>query len=208
MSEIVSKLLESKVERIITLAALATNQYATQRGGWAWKPQTDGKLAALEANLNDPKNSLYGQFHVVETVRALYALENGKDMPEIRNIFSIPSFALSYGVVVVPTAPVLGGVPHEYDTENNKAAYEIGKPVICISTWKKSENPNQRGRGVKNALATLGDINFLPLRADLTRPANDAEITELVKAMVEARGVAFVDDVLKNLEDSYAHLLD
>lgn len=206
MSEIVNVILKGKTERITQLAALATNQWATARGDWSWKPQTDPKLAALEANLNDPKHDLYDRFDVLDTVEALYALD-GKEMPTIRNFSSVPSVVHSYGVVLVPTAPVMGDLPYEYDTEANKDAYVIGQPVMCISTWRKSENANQRARGEKNALVELGNIAFLPRRADLTRPATDAEITTIVSHLVEVRGVAFVDDVLKNLEDQYARFL-
>lgn len=206
MSQIVNKVLQNKVQRIITLAALATNQHATERGNWSWKPLEDPKLAQLETNLNDPTHKLYGQFGVLTGIRALYALD-GKDVPAFRDISDIPMVSLSYGAVLVPTAPVIGGIPAEYDAEKTKNAYTLGQPVFCVSTWRKSENANQRGRGVNTATVALAEIPFLPRRADLTRPATDEEITALVTALVEARGVAFVDDVLKNLEDQYAHLL-
>jgi hypothetical protein len=206
MSQIVNGILTEQKDRIIKLVALATNQHATERGTWTWKPQEDPKLATLEASLNDPNHDLFGNFDVLTGVRALYALE-GKNVPDIRETSDIPLIVLGYGVALVPTTPVLGGIPVEYDAEKTKNAYTIGSPVLCVSTWRKSENANQRGRGVATAKVALGDLPFLPRRADLTRPATDEEITALVDGLIEERGVAFVTDVLKNLEDAYAHLV-
>lgn len=208
MSEILKSIVSKKVERLIQLAVLATNQYAVSRGDWEFKPQTDEKAAEFEKNVNDPEHKLFRRFDLTDIFEGIYALE-GKEFPRIRSTYDIPSVSFGYGVVVVPTLPVLGEVPAEY-TDKVENGYTVGQPYFLVSTWKEkteAKNPPRRGRGASNALAQLGEIPFCPERLDLVRPATDAEITAVINSLVILRGVTFVEDVLKNLEATYASLL-
>jgi hypothetical protein len=206
MSEIVKNVLESKKERIVTLAAFATNQFALARGEFKFEPQEDAKAAKFEAALNDPYSPFHGSWKKAEIVSAMYALE-GKEVV-FRDAAFLPVSSFEYGVVVVPTPPVLGVLPDVYGKDEN--SYVLGQPYFVVNSWSKrvSTYGGATARGKSNAtIARLNDVPLLPARTDMTRPATDDEIRTVVNDLVDLRGVSFVEDVLQNLEERYAHLL-
>lgn len=207
MSEIVSNILNTKKERIVTLAAFATNQFALARGDFKFDTQTDPKAAAFEAELNNPESPFYGDWSKAGIISAIFALD-GKDV-KFRAAHSLPLVGFEYGNVVVPTAPVLGGLPEAY-SDKTENAYVVGQPYFVVNSWSKRvmSNGGATARGKSNAtVARLNDLPLLPARIDLTRPATDDEIRQVVNDLVDLRGVSFVEDVLQNLEERYAHLL-
>lgn len=198
----INDVIGNSVERFTLLITIATQLFAEKfyaGRSVTWGAVTGDVAINAEKAFNDPTNGSFNSAVFQSTVEVL----TGQKIQR-RNPWMVD---YAVGIVVVPTAPLYGNRTDD--------GYAVGASYLCTN-----ESSGGKFRGVDNIASRMGkstkggtrtgdasfnEVGLMTHISDEVRPATEEEISTLVTALLEVKGLTLLQDLLPDLETRYGH---